>query len=183
MILALPVFLMEMGSHLIPSVHMYIAMSIGMQTSWYIQFALTTLVLAIPGFRFYQKGLPALIRLAPDMNSLVAVGTLAAYGYSLVATFAPTLLPPGTVNVYYEAAAVIIALILLGRYLEARAKGARPRRSSVSLASRPKQRAYAVPTVRSKLPSQTSLRATSSKFGPVNGSLSTARLSRRKLRR
>ena len=122
-ILALPVFLMEMGSHLIPSVHMYIAMSIGMQTSWYIQFALTTLVLAIPGFRFYQKGLPALIRLAPDMNSLVAVGTLAAYGYSLVATFAPTLLPPGTVNVYYEAAAVIIALILLGRYLEARAKG------------------------------------------------------------
>lgn len=122
-LLALPVFLMEMGSHLIPSVHMYIAMSIGMQTSWYIQFALTTLVLAIPGFRFYQKGLPALIRLAPDMNSLVAVGTLAAYGYSLVATFAPALLPPGTVNVYFEAAAVIIALILLGRYLEARAKG------------------------------------------------------------
>src|SRR5690606_22862533 len=53
----------------------------------------------------------------------VAVGTLAAYGYSLVATFAPGLLPAGTVNVYYEAAAVIVALILLGRFLEARAKG------------------------------------------------------------
>jgi Au+-exporting ATPase len=57
------------------------------------------------------------------MNSLVAVGTAAAFGYSVVATFAPGLLPAGTVNVYYEAAAVIVALILLGRFLEARAKG------------------------------------------------------------
>lgn len=57
------------------------------------------------------------------MNSLVAVGTAAAFGYSLVATFTPDLLPEGTVNVYYEAAAVIVALILLGRFLEARAKG------------------------------------------------------------
>ena len=80
-------------------------------------------VLAIPGRRFYQKGFPALLRLAPDMNSFVAVGTAAAFGYSVVATFAPRLLPPGTVNVYYEAAAVIVALILLGRFLEARAKG------------------------------------------------------------
>jgi Au+-exporting ATPase len=97
--------------------------TLGMRTSWLIQFALTTLVLAFPGVRFHQKGLPALWRLAPDMNSLVAVGTLAAYGYSLVATFAPGFLPPGTVNVYYEAAAVIVTLILLGRFLEARAKG------------------------------------------------------------
>ncbi|KZX52487.1 copper-translocating P-type ATPase [Qipengyuania flava] len=122
-ILALPVFLMEMGSHLIPGVHMAIAETIGMQTSWYIQFALTTLVLAVPGLRFYRKGIPALLRAAPDMNSLVSVGTLAAYAYSLVATFAPGLLPAGTVNVYYEAAAVIVALVLLGRFLEARAKG------------------------------------------------------------
>ena len=57
------------------------------------------------------------------MNSLVAVGTLAAWGYSLVATFAPGLLPPGTVNVYYEAAAVIVTLILFGRWMEVRAKG------------------------------------------------------------
>ncbi|MCC7058788.1 MAG: copper-translocating P-type ATPase, partial [Burkholderiaceae bacterium] len=57
------------------------------------------------------------------MNSLVAVGTAAAFGYSVVATFAPGLLPAGTVNVYYEAAAVIVVLILLGRFLEARAKG------------------------------------------------------------
>ncbi|MGI6853877.1 heavy metal translocating P-type ATPase [Mesorhizobium sp. 1B3] len=122
-VLTAPVFLMEMGSHLIPGVHGLIESTIGMQWNWYIQFALTTLLLFIPGIRFYDKGLPALWRLAPDMNSLVAVGTLAAYGYSLVATFAPGFLPPGTINVYYEAAAVIVTLILLGRLLEARAKG------------------------------------------------------------
>ncbi|HWK34823.1 heavy metal translocating P-type ATPase [Sphingomonas sp.] len=121
--LALPVFLLEMGGHVIPGAHGLIDRTIGIQTSWYLQCVLTTLVLAFPGIRFYRAGLPALARLAPDMNALVAVGTLAAYGYSLVATFAPGVLPAGTVNVYYEAAAVIVALILLGRYLEARAKG------------------------------------------------------------
>ncbi|MGE4323774.1 MAG: heavy metal translocating P-type ATPase [Sphingobium sp.] len=122
-LLGLPVFLLEMGAHIVPGVHHLIARTIGTQASWYIQFLLTTLVLAFPGMRFYRVGLPALARLAPDMNALVSVGTLAAYGYSLVATFAPSLLPAGTVNVYYEAAAVIVALILLGRYLESRAKG------------------------------------------------------------
>lgn len=121
--LSLPVFLMEMGAHLIPNVHEFIMDTIGMNTSWYMQFVLTALVLAFPGRRFYQKGFPALFRLAPDMNSLVAVGTAAAFGYSIVATFASGLLPEGTVNVYYEAAAVIVVLILLGRFLEARAKG------------------------------------------------------------
>ncbi len=122
-VLTLPVFVLEMGSHLIPALHMFIMDTVGMQTSWLLQFVLTTAVLLGPGLRFYRKGLPALARLAPDMNSLVAVGTLAAWGYSVVATFLPGLLPAGTVNVYYEAAAVIVTLILLGRYLEARAKG------------------------------------------------------------
>ena len=122
-VLTAPVFVLEMGSHLIPGMHELIASTIGMHNSWYLQFVLTTLVLFIPGIRFFKKGLPALWRLAPDMNSLVAVGSLAAYGYSTVATFAPSLLPAGTVNVYYEAAAVIVTLILLGRLLEARAKG------------------------------------------------------------
>ncbi|MGY6695599.1 MAG: heavy metal translocating P-type ATPase [Roseinatronobacter sp.] len=121
--LTLPVFALEMGSHMIPPVHHFIMSTIGMQTSWLIQSALTTLVMAFPGIRFYALGFPALFRGAPDMNSLVAVGTLAAFLYSLVATFAPGLLPPGTVNVYYEPAAVIVTLILLGRWLEARAKG------------------------------------------------------------
>ncbi|MGB3846424.1 copper-translocating P-type ATPase [Sphingopyxis sp. YF1] len=122
-VLALPVFLLEMGSHLIPAVHDLVMTTIGMQTSWLIQFALTTLVLFGPGLRFFRKGIPAILRGTPDMNSLVALGTSAAWGYSLVATFAPGVLPPGTANVYYEAAAVIVALILLGRYLEAKAKG------------------------------------------------------------
>jgi heavy metal translocating P-type ATPase len=121
--LTLPVFVLEMGSHFFMWVHMAVMNTIGMQNSWYLQFALTTAVLFGPGLRFFRKGIPALARFAPDMNSLVAVGTSAAYGYSLVATFAPGLLPAGTTFVYYEAAAVIVTLILLGRYLEARAKG------------------------------------------------------------
>ncbi|MGY1458384.1 heavy metal translocating P-type ATPase [Luteimonas sp. A534] len=121
--LALPVFLLEMGSHLVPAVHHWVGQTLGLQRSWILQFALTTLVLVVPGRRFYTAGIPALLRMAPDMNSLVAVGTLAAWGYSVVATFAPRLLPEGTANVYYEAAAVIVALVLLGRWLEARAKG------------------------------------------------------------
>ncbi|WP_452039025.1 heavy metal translocating P-type ATPase [Alteraurantiacibacter lauratis] len=122
-ILTAPLLVLEMGSHLVPTVHDLIMRTIGMQANWYLQFALTTLVLFGPGLRFYRKGLPALARLAPDMNALVAVGTFAAYAYSLVATFAAGLLPPDSVHVYYEAAAVIVTLILLGRYLEARAKG------------------------------------------------------------
>ena len=121
--LTLPVFALEMGGHMIPGVHDWIARTIGMHTSWLIQCALTTLVLAGPGRRFFKKGVPSLWRRAPDMNALVVLGTSAAYGYSLVATFAPYLLPPGTREVYYEPAAVIVTLILLGRYLEHRAKG------------------------------------------------------------
>lgn len=122
-ILALPVFILEMGGHAIPALHHLIGSTIGFQISWIIQFILTTIVLAGPGRGFYVKGFPALLRGAPDMNSLVAMGTLAAYTFSCVATFAPSLLPAGTRAVYYEAAAVVVVLILLGRFLEARAKG------------------------------------------------------------
>ena len=121
--LALPVFLIEMGGHLIPALHMAIENSIGQQASWLLQWVLTSAVLAGPGRVFYAKGLPALAKGAPDMNSLVAVGTGAAYVYSLVATFLPALLPETARAVYFEAAAVIVVLILLGRWLEARAKG------------------------------------------------------------
>lgn len=121
--LALPVFILEMGSHLLPGFHHFIEQTIGRQANWNVQFVLTSLALFLPGRRFFTIGVPALLRRAPDMNSLVAVGAGAAYAFSVVATFFSGLLPPGTVNVYYEAAAVIVALILLGRYLEARAKG------------------------------------------------------------
>ena len=121
--LTLPVFVIEMGGHLIPALHHLVMTTIGMQTSWVLQFILTTIVLVWPGQGFYAKGFPALLRGAPDMNSLVALGTTAAYLMSVVATFAPGLLPPGTAAVYYESAAMIVVLILLGRSLEARAKG------------------------------------------------------------
>ena len=121
--LTLPVFILEMGGHVVPAFHHWLHHSIGMQTSWMIQFVLTTLVLFWPGRAFYLRGFPALWRRAPDMNSLVAVGTSAAWAYSVVALFAPGVLPEGTRAVYFEAAAVIVTLILLGRWLEARAKG------------------------------------------------------------
>ena len=122
-ILAFPVFAVEMGGHFIPGVRDWVNATIGDQNSRYMQFVLTTLVLFGPGLRFYKLGIPALLKGAPEMNSLVALGTAAAYSFSVVATFLPNLLPEGTANVYFEAAAVIIVLILLGRYLEARAKG------------------------------------------------------------
>ncbi|MGR3627197.1 MAG: heavy metal translocating P-type ATPase [Limimaricola sp.] len=121
--LTLPVVVLAMGGHMIPGFHAAIAQGIGLWTSWLIQFVLTTLVLVGPGRIFVMRGLPALWRGAPDMNSLVALGTLAAWGYSTVATFAPGLLPETARAVYFEAAGVIVTLILLGRALEARAKG------------------------------------------------------------
>ena len=121
--LTLPVFVIEMGRHVIPGFREAVQGVIGQTGSWLLQFVLVTLVLAIPGRRFYRIGLPLLAKGAPDMNSLVALGTLAAWGYSTVSLFLPGLLPEGTRAVYFEAAGVIVTLILLGRWLEARAKG------------------------------------------------------------
>ena len=122
-ILVLPVFVAEMGGHLFPALHHFIARTVGMQTSWVVQFFLIGLTLAGPGRQFFSNGIPALLQRRPDMNSLVALGTAAAFGYSTVATFLPQALPEGARNVYFEAAGVIIVLILFGRWLEARAKG------------------------------------------------------------
>jgi P-type Cu+ transporter len=121
--LTIPVVILEMGTHFVPAIHDLVMATIGMGGNWLVQFALVTVILFGPGLVFFRKGLPALARGAPDMNSLVALGTGAAWIYSSVATFAPGVLPAGTVNVYFEAAAVIVTLILLGRYLEERAKG------------------------------------------------------------
>ncbi|SMX33253.1 heavy metal translocating P-type ATPase [Maliponia aquimaris] len=121
--LTLPVFLGEMGGHLVPALHHWIMATLGQGLWWSVQFVLTTLVLIGPGRRFFRIGLPLLAKGAPDMNSLVALGTLAAWVYSTIALFAPALLPDSARAVYFEAAAVIVTLILVGRWLEARAKG------------------------------------------------------------
>ncbi|SFZ81919.1 Cu+-exporting ATPase [Devosia enhydra] len=121
--LTLPLFMLEMGSHLVPGMHHWLLGLVPQATLNIAYFALATAVLFGPGFRFLAKGIPALLRGAPEMNALVAIGTLAAWSYSSIATFLPTLLPAGQGGVYFEAAAVIVTLILLGRLLEARARG------------------------------------------------------------
>jgi len=122
-VLAFPVFCIEMGGHMVPAFHHWLMANVGMQNSYLFQFVLTSILLVGPGREFYAKGIPALLKGAPEMNSLVALGTGAAYLFSVVSTFAPGLLPAGTANVYFEAAAVIVVLILAGRWMEARAKG------------------------------------------------------------
>ncbi len=119
----LPLFIIEMALHFVPGAHAWWMDAIGMTPWRIVSFLLATFVLVVPGLRFYRKGVPNMIRLTPDMNSLVVLGATAAWAFSTVATFAPEWLPVGTANVYFEAAAVIVTLILVGRWFEARAKG------------------------------------------------------------
>lgn len=122
--LALPLLLLEMSGHLLPAIHHWIAHAIGLPASHMIQGGLATLILFGPGLRFFRLGLPALWRRAPDMNALVAIGAGAAWVYS-VAILATT--PEEAV--YFESAGVIVALVLLGRWLEG-ARAAAPRAPS-----------------------------------------------------
>jgi heavy metal translocating P-type ATPase len=118
-----PLFAVEMLAHLHMPFHMWLMSAIGMDVLWVTYFVLATFVLFVPGLRFFKIGFPALFRGAPEMNSLVALGAGAAWLYSTVVTFAPQLVPAETRYVYFEAAAVIVTLILVGRWLEAIAKG------------------------------------------------------------
>jgi heavy metal translocating P-type ATPase len=118
-----PLFLVEMAGHMAPGLHHLIAMSLGERNWRLISLGLASFVLFGPGLRFYRAGVPNLLRFTPEMNSLVVLGATAAWAYSVVATLAPGWLPAGANNVYFEAAAVIVTLILLGRWLEAKARG------------------------------------------------------------
>ncbi|PVZ14779.1 heavy metal translocating P-type ATPase [Actinomycetospora cinnamomea] len=88
----------------------------------WVQFALITPVMLYTGWPIHRTGWLSLAHRNADMNSLITLGTLAAYGYSLVVTVAPGLLPLDVREVYFEAVGVILTLIVLGRLLEARAK-------------------------------------------------------------
>ena len=121
--LTLPVFVAEMGGHLIPGFHHWLHGLVGTAPLNWMQMILTAAVLAWPGRRFFATGIPALLRGGPEMNCLVALGSGAAFLYSAVVVLAPGLIPPASRHVYFEAAAVIVTLILMGRWLEARAKG------------------------------------------------------------
>jgi Cu+-exporting ATPase len=122
-LLTLPVFVMEMGSHLIPAFHHWLAQQMSITLQHTIQAVLTTAVLAWPGRHFFTHGLKALFQGQPEMNSLVAVGAGSAWLYSMVVLVFPNAIPESAHYVYFEAAAVIVTLILLGRLLEARARG------------------------------------------------------------
>jgi len=89
----------------------------------WLSFALASVVQLYSGRRFYRAGVAALRHKSPDMNTLVMLGSSAAYLYSLFALIAPSLFPPGTAHVYFEASSTIITLILLGKFLETKSRG------------------------------------------------------------
>ncbi|MBK6004746.1 copper-translocating P-type ATPase [Ramlibacter ginsenosidimutans] len=121
--LSVPVFLLEMGGHLFDIDHLVDA-----RTSNWIQMLLGTPVVLWAGGPFFVRGWQSLRNRSLNMFTLIALGTGAAWLYSMVATLAPALFPPelrahdGTVAVYFEAAAVITVLVLLGQVLELRAR-------------------------------------------------------------
>ena len=125
LVLTLPIFFLEMGSH-IPRLGLHDLVS--PQTSVWIQFVLATPVVLWAGWPFFERGGASVRSGNLNMFTLIALGTGAAYIYSLAATFAPGMFPDGfrmmggTVAVYYEAAAVITVLVLLGQVLELRAR-------------------------------------------------------------
>jgi Cu+-exporting ATPase len=122
LVLALPVFLLEMGGHLFDLHHL-----IAPQVSVWIQFALSTPVVLWAGWPFFLRGWASLVNRSLNMFTLIALGIGAAYGYSVIATLIPGIFPAslrmdGVVPVYFEAAAVITVLVLLGQVFELRAR-------------------------------------------------------------
>lgn len=120
---ALPLLLISMGPMLIPGGHEWLHRLLPAGVWDWLQALLAAPVQFWAGRRFYRTGWAELRHLSPGMNSLVMLGSSAAFGYSLLALLAPGLFPAGTAQIYFESAAVIVALILLGRYWEALAKG------------------------------------------------------------
>lgn len=123
LVLAVPVFVLEMGGH-IPGLMGFVSS----HTSHWIQFALATPVVLWAGWPFFQRGWTSLVTRHLNMFTLIAMGVGVAWVYSVAAVLAPGLFPPafrdmsGAVPVYFEAAAVITVLVLLGQVLELRAR-------------------------------------------------------------
>lgn len=121
--LTLPVLVLEMGGHLIGLDHI-----VPPQVSNWIQLVLATPVVLWCGWPFFVRGWKSVANRNLNMFTLIAIGTGVALTYSLVATFAPQMFPDafrqegGSVAVYFEAAAVIVVLVLLGQVLELRAR-------------------------------------------------------------
>ena len=117
--LTVAVTLLAMAGHAIPLFH-------GASQNW-VELALTTPVVLWAGWPFFARGLASVKHRSPNMWTLIGLGTGAAYIYSVVATLLPSMFPEsftvgGRIGVYYEAAAVIISLTLLGQLLELKAR-------------------------------------------------------------
>lgn len=119
----IPLFILEMGHMMVPAFASWLDSFLTQQARFFVMFVLATVVQFGPGWRFYERGAVALWQRMPDMDSLVMLGSTAAYGYSVVATFFPQVIPTGSSHVYFESSAVIITLILLGRLFEMQARG------------------------------------------------------------
>src|SRR5216683_5574719 len=125
LVLALPPFVLEMGGHL-TDLHMLIDQTL---SNW-IQLVFATPVVIWAGWPFFVRGWQSLVTRNLNMFTLIAMGTGVAYVYSLIGTIAPDIFPAtfrghgGAVAVYFEAAAVITVLVLLGQVLELRAREA-----------------------------------------------------------
>lgn len=132
-----PLVVIEMGGHLLSAFHHAIVGLLGERPLLFLLLALAAIVQFGPGRRFYTTGIASFRRLAPDMNALVMLGTTAAFAYSALVAVAPALLPEGSRHIYFEASAVIITLVLLGRHLEASARGRTSRAVRALLALRP----------------------------------------------
>ncbi len=122
LVLTLPVFILEMGSHIF-DLHHYISSAL---SNW-IQLVLATPVVLWAGKPFFERGWASLKTRNLNMFTLIAMGTGVAWLYSIVATLAPGIFPEafrqdGTVAVYFEASAVITVLVLLGQVLELKAR-------------------------------------------------------------
>ena len=113
-------FLLLTGFDVLPGID-----GLARETRFYLMFAVAVPALFLAGGPIYAAAWNAARHRAVNMNTLIAVGTLAAFGASTAATFAPGFFERGAleVEVYYDTAVIIIALVLLGRYLEARARG------------------------------------------------------------
>lgn len=124
LIFGLPLLVLAMAPMAVPAL-MHFQMRINPSEGFWnlVMLLLATPVMLGPGRRFFRPGWKALWARSPDMNSLVMLGTGSAYLYSTLATLAPALFPPDSRHVYFEASAAVIALILLGKLLEAKAKG------------------------------------------------------------
>ncbi len=120
---SVPLFILAMLPMVWMPLEMWLTGRFGSRTLNWVMLALAAPVQFGPGLRFYRSGWAALRHRSPDMNTLVMLGTSAAFGYSLLVTLAPGLFPAGSAHVYYEASGVVVTLILLGKLFEALAKG------------------------------------------------------------